>query len=108
MSFSSYPKSCKPVSRFVSVDPLGAGVADAKYREYNLREFNLYSYAGSNPIKFVDPNGSEIEIVVEEDRWIYPEMELSTGKEEYLEKKLEEAKQKWQGYDLRLFQDSIP
>ena len=78
------------------MDPLGVGVADAKYRAYNLREFNLYSYAGSNPIKFVDPNGSEIEIVVEEDIWIYPEMELSTGKEEYLEKKLEEAKQKWQ------------
>jgi len=45
------------VGRFLSPDPSGLAYADPA----NPQSFNLYSYVGNNPLKFVDPTGLHFE-----------------------------------------------
>ncbi len=49
--------------RFTSVDPKLTGVPFPKH-VHNPQLWNMYGYVANNPLKFVDPNGEDIDIVV--------------------------------------------
>jgi RHS repeat-associated protein len=52
-----------PQGRFTSVDPKLTGVPFPKHL-IQPQSLNMYAYALNNPLKYVDPNGEDIELLV--------------------------------------------
>jgi RHS repeat-associated protein len=45
------------LGRFMAVDP-----ASGSARPTNPQSWNRYSYAGNNPVRYVDPNGEDLKL----------------------------------------------
>jgi len=62
--------------RFTSVDP----VKMSSKRMQNPQGFNLYAHAINNPLKYVDPNGEDNELVTEEREYSFSITKVDTVK----------------------------
>jgi RHS repeat-associated protein len=49
--------------RFTTVDPKLTGVPFPEHLA-NPQRWNIYAYAPNNPLRFIDPNGEDIELVI--------------------------------------------
>ena len=63
-------------ARFTSVDP----VKMSSKRMRNPQQFNLYTYAVNNPLKYVDPDGEDNELVTEQREYTFSITKVDTVK----------------------------
>jgi RHS repeat-associated protein len=65
-------------ARFASVDP----VALSPQKMIDPQQFNMYSYARGNPLRFIDPDGEEVRLAdlgEDEREWLIAELEGASG-----------------------------